>query len=370
MPHPVRLLTTLFAIVLVSHAHVAMAADHAMRTTTGQQPRQERAGQPMRSALALSSATLASDHAAVGQSTHRPRDLPPAAQVDVEAPPSVRMGLWDRRPPEGPAPFSLFPNIPEGESGEGAEDFLLVQDEHDVSDDENAESRALGLDWGGLGTDTAFFLGYQVMTAGVTYLLPERVTKWTAEQKRSSASRWWENVQQPHWDRDHWYLNYLGHPYFGAISYIRARERRVGAFGAFWYAALLSGLFEFGIEAVFERPSYQDLIVTPVAGALLGVLLFEPIRERILGKPERQWYDHLTLTLTDPLGTANSMFERLLGIEADLRDTVWSPCPGAASDIQRAYRWVSQPAAGTSPPVLWCRHRSHLLEQFAHSCMG
>jgi hypothetical protein len=75
MPHPVRLLTTLFAIVLVSYAHVAMATDHAMRTTTGQQPRQERAGQPMRSALALSSATLAGDPAAVGQSTHRPQRL-------------------------------------------------------------------------------------------------------------------------------------------------------------------------------------------------------------------------------------------------------------------------------------------------------
>jgi hypothetical protein len=37
-------------------------------------------------------------------------------------------------------------------------------------------------------------------------------------------------------------------------------------------------LYEFGIEALFERPSYQDLIVTPVGGLLLGALLFEPIR--------------------------------------------------------------------------------------------
>jgi hypothetical protein len=82
---------------------------------------------------------------------------------------------------------------------------------------------------------------------------------------------------------------------------------------------LLSGLYEFGIEALFERPSYQDLIVTPVGGLLLGALLFEPIRERIQGKPERQWYDQLTLTLTDPLGAANSIFERLLGLQTDIR---------------------------------------------------
>jgi hypothetical protein len=57
---------------------------------------------------------------------------------------------------------------------------------------------------------------------------------------------------------------------------------------------LLSGLYEFGLEALFERPSYQDLTVTPMAGALLGVLLFEPIREHMRGKPERQWYDRVT----------------------------------------------------------------------------
>jgi hypothetical protein len=82
---------------------------------------------------------------------------------------------------------------------------------------------------------------------------------------------------------------------------------------------LLSTLYEFGIEALFERPSYQDLLVTPVGGLLLGALVFEPIRKRIQGKPEQQWYDHLTLAVTDPLGTANSMLERSLGAEADIR---------------------------------------------------
>jgi Domain of unknown function (DUF3943) len=297
----------------------------------------------MRSALALPPAPLAGDPAVAGQSTQPLGGFPPIVRLDIDAPPSVHMGLWTWRRSEGPAPFSLLPDRPEGERGEGIADLLLVQDEHDVSDDENAKPSALGRDWAGLGRDTAFFLGYQVMTAGVTYLLPESVTKWTAEQKRSSASRWWENVQHPHWDQDHWYLNYLGHPYFGAISYVRARERRFGAFDAFWYAALLSGLFEFGIEAVFERPSYQDLIVTPVAGALLGAFLFEPVRERILGKLERQWYDHLTLTLTDPLGAANSMFEGLLGIEADIR--VQFGLPALASHTQ----FNERPAGSLNP---------------------
>jgi len=31
----------------------------------------------------------------------------------------------------------------------------------------------------GIGRDTAFFLGYQVVFAGILYLMPESVTNWT-----------------------------------------------------------------------------------------------------------------------------------------------------------------------------------------------
>ena len=195
----------------------------------------------------------------------------------------------------------------------------------DVAENGDARSSALERDWQGLGRDTAFFVGYEAVAAGILYLLPEQVTQWTADQRRTSLQRWWENVRQPQWDPDHWYVNYLGHPYFGAIAYVRARERRFGALGGSGYAAVLSGLYEFGIEAMFERPSYQDLIMTPVGGLLVGALLFEPIREYILRKPELRWYDHIPLALTDPLGVSNAIFERLLGIPTDIRVQVRLP---------------------------------------------
>ena len=188
-----------------------------------------------------------------------------------------------------------------------------------VADDERAEPGTVMRDWRGLGRDTAFFVGYEAVAAGVAYLLPEHVTQWTAEQRRISLQRWWENVRDPKWDPDRWYFNYLGHPYFGAIVYIRARERRFGALGGFGYAALLSGLYEYGIEALFERPSYQDLVVTPVGGLLLGALVFEPIRKHIRRKPALLWYDHVTLALTDPLGVSNSLIERLGGRQTEIR---------------------------------------------------
>jgi hypothetical protein len=319
MGQPVRLIATLFATVLMSAVHVPMAAVQTLPTAPGQKLRLERARQPMPSTLVGLPASVAGDPDVVGQRPHRPGDFPPAVQVDVEAQSSAQMGLssWDH--PGGPAPFSLFPKTLVGKHEGGAEDPLLVHDEHAVPNDGNSASSALERDWQGLGRDTAFFVGYEALAAGVGYLLPEHVTQWTSTQRRISLQRWWENVRNPKWDPDRWYFNYLGHPYFGAITYIRARERRFGVLGGFGYAALVSGLYEYGIEALFERPSYQDLLVTPVGGLLLGALLFEPLREHIQRKAELHWYDHVTLALTDPLGVSNSLVERLGGRQVEIR---------------------------------------------------
>ena len=320
---PVPLMTLCTLVMLMSHVRVAMAA-----TTARQQAHEP---PPRRAAWLQFPAPPAGAPADAGQRP-RPHGRSPSALQDAwEAPLSAGKDLLRWRPPAGPARFALFPTPPAGAPGGGADDAVLVPDE---PGGETPAPHALPHDWSGLGRDTAFLLGYQVVAVGVIYLLPESVSQWTAEEKRTSVQRWWPNVHHPTWDRDSWYVNYIGHPYFGATYYIRARERGLGAFAAFGYAALLSCLYEFGVEAFFEQPSYQDLLVTPVGGALLGALLFEPLRERIKGKPERQWYDHLTLTLTDPLGAANGLLERVLGIQTELRIQVRPP--GRARHRQEA----------------------------------
>jgi hypothetical protein len=172
-----------------------------------------------------------------------------------------------------------------------------------------------------------------VVVAGALYLLPESVTKWTDEQKRSTANKWAENVQSATWDNDPVWINYIGHPYWGATYYIRARERGFGEFGSFWYSAFLSALYEYGIEAFFERPSYQDLIVTPVGGILIGKFIFEPIRASIKSKTELAWHDHLLLILTDPLGAANGLVDRSLGIKSNVRVAI----PGLTPPLRADY---------------------------------
>ena len=183
----------------------------------------------------------------------------------------------------------------------------------------NSESDKSQRDWKGIGRDTGFFLGYQALVAGVLYFMPESISSWTPEQKKDTLQQWQKNAGDAVWDKDQWWINYIMHPYFGATYYIRARERGFDECSSFWYSAMLSAMYEFIIEAFFEKPSLQDLIVTPVGGFAIGKFIFEPLRNSVKAKPEMKWYDHLTLILTDPLGAVNSVFEKLFGIKSDVR---------------------------------------------------
>ncbi len=85
----------------------------------------------------------------------------------------------------------------------------------------------------------------------------------------------WGNLKQawskpPVWDKDPWAMNYVAHPLNGALYYQVSREKGYSAWKSFAYTAYKSTFWEYGIEATMERPSIQDLIVTPVAGYILG----------------------------------------------------------------------------------------------------
>jgi hypothetical protein len=175
----------------------------------------------------------------------------------------------------------------------------------------------------GLKRDTWYFLGYQWVTIGVLYMAPESVSGWTDEQKEGyDMSNWWDNVTHPEMDSDDFYLNYILHPYWGASYYVRAQERGYDARGAFWYSVLLSSMYEFGAEALFEEPSIQDLIVTPVFGSLLGryfMRVRDDIHDREYELGYRTTKDKWLWVLTDPLGSLNRQVDKLIGRETSLQ---------------------------------------------------
>lgn len=108
-------------------------------------------------------------------------------------------------------------------------------------------------DWPGLKRDSLYFVGYQLVVIGLLYVMPQAVSGWTSEQKRSfNFNKWAEKVKETDFDEDDWYINYLVHPYWGATYYIRARERGFNKFHSFLYSAFLSTLFEFGAGSLLR----------------------------------------------------------------------------------------------------------------------
>ncbi len=205
--------------------------------------------------------------------------------------------------------------------GRSAQDGVVFVQPADV--DSPASKEADLPDSDGLKRDTLYFLAYQWIAIGVLYAAPESVTSWSEEDKEGDyLSRWERNVTNPQFDSDDLYLNFLLHPYWGASYFVRAKERGYSDSGAFWYSMLLSSIYEFGAEAMFEEVSIQDVIFTPMFGSMLGQYFMNvrrDIRQRDFERGYRGTRDKWVWVLTDPLGAINRQTDRLLGRETRLQ---------------------------------------------------
>lgn len=178
-------------------------------------------------------------------------------------------------------------------------------------------------DWEGLRRDTSYFLGLQFAIIGVLYVLPESISSWSKEDKEEySFDKWWHNVTHPKWDEDDLFINYVLHPYWGATYYVRGRERGLDPRGAFWFSVLLSSLYEFGAEALFEPVSIQDFFVTPIVGSLIGGYFMDwrdQTFARIHDAGHARFRDKALLVATDPLGAIGEQLDRLFVRDVEVR---------------------------------------------------
>lgn len=159
-----------------------------------------------------------------------------------------------------------------------------------------------------LAANTAVLIGGGVATLVILDLLPENATNWnkTEETETPLFARYYNHVMDgPHWDGDSPIFNYILHPYAGAAYYMSARSQGFNM----WYSALygfaISTVFwEYGIEAFMEIPSWQDLIITPLGGWLLGEAFYLAKRQivqndyRLLGSKA---LGYVTAFLLDPV---------------------------------------------------------------------
>lgn len=172
-------------------------------------------------------------------------------------------------------------------------------------------------DWHRLWINTAVLSGAFVGTLLVLECLPEDATSWNRAEIRNVPlfKRWYNHVlvKGPEWDHDKFVFNYVLHPYAGAVYFMSARSCGFNFWQSMLYSAIISDVgWEFGIEAFVERPSYQDMVITPVVGSLIGEGFYRLKRHivkrdyRLFGSPV---VGNIVAFLIDPVNEVVGLFD-------------------------------------------------------------
>jgi hypothetical protein len=86
-------------------------------------------------------------------------------------------------------------------------------------------------------------------------------------------STWKYNIQKGwEWDTDRFGINFVGHPYSGSMTFNAARSQGYNYWQSFPFAVGGSLMWEYFGENT--RPSYNDVVNTPVNGAFLGEIFY------------------------------------------------------------------------------------------------
>ena len=120
---------------------------------------------------------------------------------------------------------------------------------------------------------TIIITGTALASGVVLAVMPKQFTKWddnAVGRGSSNFRRAWTEL--PVWDGDVPFHNWIGHPYAGAFYYNMIRSQGGTVRQSFAFAVFQSVMWEYLVESVAEQPSVQDLITTPIMGAVLGEL--------------------------------------------------------------------------------------------------
>ncbi|MEN7973386.1 MAG: DUF3943 domain-containing protein [Verrucomicrobiota bacterium] len=203
-------------------------------------------------------------------------------------------------------------------------------------------------------TKSVFFYGLGVV--GVLAALPESATGW--EPESDIFAKWVDNVKSgPVWDRDNWAYNYIGHTYSGGVYYQVARKSGYRQWDSFVYSYLMSTFYwEYGVEAFAEKPSIQDLAITPVLGWVYGEWAYQTeigIREqdnKVLGS---KTLGGISLFFLDPIDTLGRGVNRMAGrhwVKSGYGYFTYTAAPTETTTDHTVYLNMNFPIGGPAGP--------------------
>ena len=124
------------------------------------------------------------------------------------------------------------------------------------------------------------------------------------------SSTWKYNIQKGwEWDDDRFGINFVGHPYTGSLYFNAARSQGYNYWQSFPYAVAGSLMWEYFGENT--RPSYNDIINTPVNGAFLGEVFYRVssniLDDRVSGG--NRTFREIVAGIIDPVRGLNRLLE-------------------------------------------------------------
>jgi hypothetical protein len=117
---------------------------------------------------------------------------------------------------------------------------------------------------------------FNISCGFVLFAMPDDFSKWNKAEKLkfdNIVDQYQSTFTKPLViDYDHWYINYIGHPYQGGFYYNNVRSVGATALQSSLYAIGQTIIWEYVWEGGMEQPSIQDFITTPFIGIVIGEL--------------------------------------------------------------------------------------------------
>ncbi len=111
----------------------------------------------------------------------------------------------------------------------------------------------------------------------------------------------------PMWDTDHWSYNFAAHPYMGSLTYLASRNRGGNIIQSFLISSANSFMHEYLLASGTQRPSYTDLITTPIGGLILGESIFR-VKRILVRDHYLSFTEKALITLLDPYEVVRKKF--------------------------------------------------------------
>ena len=145
-------------------------------------------------------------------------------------------------------------------------------------------------------------------TLGLTWAADRFILN--ADYSHIGINTWKYNLKTEwEWDHDRFGVNFIGHPYSGSLTFNAGRSNGYNYWQSFTFAVGGSLLWEYFGENT--RPSYNDIINTPVNGAFLGEILYR-LSSNILDDRTRgaeRVFREIAAGLVDPMREFNRLIQ-------------------------------------------------------------